>query len=584
MESDDGNCGAHGGDIKCDQQAAAQLVAYAALWHQSEAEAGLGEALLRGEAIDQDDFGGVEAGADQLARQDVTRGIGFAGRRRKANPSFAGEHARIAQKTTGKHVVAGSDHHHRLTAGIERHKPGAISGEIAQTQACIAAPDQIAHLAAGRGAQQQPNVPGPARKAPQRVDDMRVGERPDERERNRAAQTGLQSEHRLAPILERSKRRLGVRQEGPASLGEAHVATDAFEHRRAELLLQEPEATADRRLRTMQPPGSAGEAAEFGNCDEGLDLSDVHRSGILMVRQNIMHLTDGQRQLKFARGEVRTETRAMASQNDKAMAFRALHERRGAFIMPNPWDAGTAKLLTALGFEALATTSLGLANMLGRADSAVTRDEVVANCRDVVAATDLPVNADLENCFAHAPQAAAEAIRLAAEAGAVGGSIEDFTGNAADPIYDLNLAVARVRAAAAVARSLPVPFLLTARAENLIRGRNDMADTISRLQAYEAAGADVLYAPGLRTLAEARDVVAAVKRPVNVVSGWIEPGITAAQLAEAGAKRIGVGGALSRLTLATFIEAARAMRVEGSFVWMRKMASIGELQRMFAGG
>jgi 2-methylisocitrate lyase-like PEP mutase family enzyme len=221
---------------------------------------------------------------------------------------------------------------------------------------------------------------------------------------------------------------------------------------------------------------------------------------------------------------------ALVSQTEKAMAFRALHERPGAFIIPNPWDPGTARLLAALGFEAIATTSLGLANMLGRADSAVTRSEVLANCRDIAAATDLPVNADLENCFAHAPEAAAEAIRLAAEAGAVGGSIEDFTGDAVDSIYDLDLAVARVRAAAEVAHGLPIPFLLTARAENLLHGRNDMADTTRRLQAYEAAGADVLYAPGLRNLAEVRQVVGAVKRPVNVVTGWLDPDITAARL------------------------------------------------------
>jgi 2-methylisocitrate lyase-like PEP mutase family enzyme len=275
---------------------------------------------------------------------------------------------------------------------------------------------------------------------------------------------------------------------------------------------------------------------------------------------------------------------AMLSQTEKAVAFRALHERPGAFIIPNPWDPGTARLLAALGFEAIATTSLGLANMLGRADSAVTRSEVLANCRDIAAATDLPVNADLENCFAHAPEAAAEAIRLAAEAGAVGGSIEDFTGDAVDSIYDLDLAVARVRAAAEVAHGLPIPFLLTARAENLLHGRNDMADTTRRLQAYEAAGADVLYAPGLRNLAEVRQVVGAVKRPVNVVTGWLDPDITAAQLAEAGAKRISVGGALSRLALAAFVDAGRAMQAEGSFAWMREMAPIGEMRRMFAGG
>jgi len=272
----------------------------------------------------------------------------------------------------------------------------------------------------------------------------------------------------------------------------------------------------------------------------------------------------------------------MATQTDKATAFRALHERAGAFIIPNPWDAGTAKLLAAIGFEALATTSLGLANMLGRADSTVTRDEVLANCRDIAAATDLPVNADLENCFAHAPDAAAVTIRLAAEAGMVGASIEDYSGDRAQPIYDLDLAVARVRAAAEMAHSLPVPLLLTARAETLLHGPHDLAEAIRRLLAYEEAGADVLYAPGLRNLAEVRAVTGAVHRPFNVVTGWLDPAITAAQLAEAGAKRISVGGALSRLALAIFVGAGRAMHEQGSFAWMQAMAPVAELRRMFA--
>ncbi len=271
----------------------------------------------------------------------------------------------------------------------------------------------------------------------------------------------------------------------------------------------------------------------------------------------------------------------MRSQTEKALAFRVLHERPGAFIIPNPWDAGTAKLLAALGFEALATTSLGLANMLGRADSVVTRDEVIANCRAIATATDLPVNVDLENCFAHAPEAAADTIRLAAEAGAVGSSIEDYSSDAANPIYDFDLAVARVRAAADAAQALPVPFLLTARAENLLHGGHDIAEAIRRLQAYEAAGADVLYAPGLRDLAEVREVVGSVKRPFNVVTGWLDPAITAAQLAEAGAKRISVGGALSRLALATFVNAGRAMHEQGSFAWMRDMMQVAEMRRMF---
>ena len=270
----------------------------------------------------------------------------------------------------------------------------------------------------------------------------------------------------------------------------------------------------------------------------------------------------------------------MRTQAQKAAAFRALHQRSGAFIIPNPWEAGTAKLLAGLGFEALATTSLGVANMLGRADSKVTRAEVIDNCRVITQATDLPVNADLENCFVHEPDAAAETIRLAAEAGVVGGSIEDYTGDPADPIYDFDLAVARVRAAARIAHALPVPFLLTARAENLIHGRTDMADTIRRLQAYEAAGADVLYAPGLRNLGEVREVVRAVSRPVNVVTGWLNPDITLAQLSDAGAKRISVGGALSRLALATFIDAARAMQQHGSFAWMRDMIGIVELRKL----
>ncbi len=271
----------------------------------------------------------------------------------------------------------------------------------------------------------------------------------------------------------------------------------------------------------------------------------------------------------------------MPTQTEKAATFGELHAQPGAFIIPNPWDAGTARLLATIGFKALATTSLGLANTLGRADSHVTRDEVIANCRLIVEATDLPVNADLENGFADEPEAAAEAIRLAAEAGAVGGSIEDYTGNPAKPFYDFDFAVARVRAAVEAAHSLPVPLLLTARAENLIRGRDDLRDTIRRLQAFEEAGADVLYAPGLRNLGEIREVVHAVNRPVNVVTGWLDPDITLTQLSETGAKRISVGGALSRLVLTTFVKAAQAMQEESSFAWMRDIAPTAQLVGMF---
>jgi 2-methylisocitrate lyase-like PEP mutase family enzyme len=270
---------------------------------------------------------------------------------------------------------------------------------------------------------------------------------------------------------------------------------------------------------------------------------------------------------------------------ERAVAFRALHQRPGAFIIPNPWDAGTARLLASLGFEALATTSLGLANALGRADgvAAVSRNEVLDNCRAISDATDLPVNADLENGYAHEPRAAAEMIRLAAEAGVVGGSIEDATGDPTNPIYEFSLAVERVHAAVEVARSLPVPFMLTARAENLLHGRLDLDDTIRRLQAFERVGAEVLYAPGLRDLATIRTVVSSVTRPVNVVATTIDPSITAAQLAEAGVKRISVGGSLSRLALAAFLQGAREMKDRGGFTWLRDTVSSRELRGIFIG-
>ena len=273
----------------------------------------------------------------------------------------------------------------------------------------------------------------------------------------------------------------------------------------------------------------------------------------------------------------------MRTQAEKAAAFRALHERPGAFIIPNPWDAGTARLLAALGFEALATTSLGLANTLGRPDgaNAVRRSEVLDNCRVIAAATDLPVNADLENGYADEPRAAAEMIRLAAETGVVGGSIEDATGDAARPIYDFALAVERVAAAVEVARSLPVPFVLTARAENLLHGRPDLDDTIRRLQAFEKAGADVLYAPGVRDLSTIRTVASSVGKPLNVVMSAADPALTAAQLAEAGVKRISVGGALSRLALAAFLDGAREMKDSGGFTWVRRTVPSRELKAIW---
>jgi len=275
----------------------------------------------------------------------------------------------------------------------------------------------------------------------------------------------------------------------------------------------------------------------------------------------------------------------MRTQAEKAEAFRALHRRPGAFIIPNPWDAGTARLLASLGFEALATTSLGLANGLGRPDGAgiVSRQEVLENCRVIAGATDLPVSADLENCYADDPREAAQMIRLAGVSGVVGGSIEDATGDPAQPIYDFSLAVERVHAAVEAARSMPFPFTLTARAENLLHGRNDVDDTIRRLQAFERAGADVLYAPGLRDLAAIRTVVSAVSRPVNVVMSAADPSLTLDQLAEAGVKRVSVGGALSRLALAAFLRGAREMKDKGGFTWVRDTVPTRDLKRVFGG-
>lgn len=270
----------------------------------------------------------------------------------------------------------------------------------------------------------------------------------------------------------------------------------------------------------------------------------------------------------------------MTSQLEKAKAFRALHVRPGAFIIPNPWDAGTAKLLAAMGFEALATTSLGLANTFG--GSTVSLDAILDNCRLIAAATELPVSVDLENCGAHEPKRAADAIRRAAEAGAVGGSIEDSTGEQERPIYDFALALERVQAAVEVARSLPIPFTLTARAENLLHGRNDLDDTIKRLQAFEAAGADVLYAPGVHDLATIKTVVASLKKPFNLVMGFADPTLTLPQLAAAGVKRISVGGAMSRYALAAFLMSAREMKENGSFTYVRDMARIKELRDAFA--
>ena len=270
----------------------------------------------------------------------------------------------------------------------------------------------------------------------------------------------------------------------------------------------------------------------------------------------------------------------MRTQVEKGRLFRELHQRPGILILPNPWDAGTAKLLASVGFEALATTSLGMSNALGRSDGEgfVSRAELLENCRIIAEATDLPVNADLENGYADDPQEAATILRDAAEMGVVGGSIEDWSG---ERIYDFSHAVERVAAGAEMARSLPVPFTFVARAENLIRGRPDLDDTIKRLQAFEKAGADVLYAPGLRDLETMRTVVQAIGKPLNVVMSAADPALTAAEMEAVGVKRLSVGGALSRLALAAFMKGAREMKEEGGFSWVRDAMPTTDLKAVF---
>ena len=271
----------------------------------------------------------------------------------------------------------------------------------------------------------------------------------------------------------------------------------------------------------------------------------------------------------------------MRTQAEKGSAFRALHERDGAFIIPNPWDVGTARLLAHLGFEALATTSAGYAFSVGQRDNTIGRDRMMAHVAAIVSATDLPVSADLENGFGDDPETVAATIRLAAAAGLVGGSIEDATNRSDDPIYAHELAVERVRAAARVARSLPFPFTLTARAENYLVGRPDLKDTIKRLQAYQEAGADVLYAPGLASKGDIAAVVSSVDRPVNVVMGLRGVQLSLAALAEIGVKRVSVGSALSRAALGAFLRAAQEMRQHGTFSFADVAVSYQEISAMF---
>ena len=271
-----------------------------------------------------------------------------------------------------------------------------------------------------------------------------------------------------------------------------------------------------------------------------------------------------------------------ASQIEKANTFRGLHERPGAFVIPNPFDAGTARILAGLGFEALATTSAGCAFGLGRADGAITRDEALAHARAIVDATPLPVSADLENGYDDAPDGVALTVKLAAEAGLCGCSIEDASGRAEQPIYDFSHAVERIVAAVEAARGLPFPFTLTARAENFLHGRPDLDDTIRRLQAFEAAGADVLYAPGLREEGAIRTVCASLSKPVNVIMGLTGAAFSVEQLAGFGVRRISLGSALARAAFGEFLRAAEEVRQRGTFSFAERAASFKEIERFMA--
>jgi len=273
----------------------------------------------------------------------------------------------------------------------------------------------------------------------------------------------------------------------------------------------------------------------------------------------------------------------MASQADKGRAFRALHEQKQCFIIPNPWDVGSARILEGLGFSALATTSGGFANSTGRLDGQPGRDAVLEHAAALARATNLPISADLEDGFGAAPEVVAETIRRAAAAGIVGGSIEDYTGQRDAPLYDIERAAERVHAAAEAARGLDFPFTLTARAENFFRGRPDLADTIQRLQAYQEAGADVLFAPALRSREDLATVLREIDRPLNVLGGI--GGIASLSLAdyqELGVRRISVGSLLSTVAYGALINAASELKDQGTFGFTSELVRARELRNLLA--
>lgn len=274
----------------------------------------------------------------------------------------------------------------------------------------------------------------------------------------------------------------------------------------------------------------------------------------------------------------------MLTQAEKGAAFVKLHRETGTFLIPNPWDVGSARLLEHLGFEALATSSAGYAFSIGKPDNAVGREAMMAHAAAIAAATDLPVSIDLENGFGDSPKIVAETIRLAAATGAVGGSIEDATERTEDPLYDRGLAVERIKAAAEVGRGLPFPFMLTARAENYLVGKPDLKDTIERLQLYQEAGADVLYAPGLTNKDDIATLVNSVDRPVNLLMGLKGVQLNMIEVAALGVKRVSVGSGLARCALGAFMRAASEMRRYGKFSFADDAVDFRTLNSIFAEG
>jgi 2-methylisocitrate lyase-like PEP mutase family enzyme len=269
-----------------------------------------------------------------------------------------------------------------------------------------------------------------------------------------------------------------------------------------------------------------------------------------------------------------------ATQIEKAARFRALHEGPGAFIIPNPWDVVSARILAGLGFQALATSSAASAGTLGRRDGGLTRDQALAHARLIVDATGLPVSADLERGFGDAPEVVAETVRLAAEAGLVGCTIEDSTGNPERPLYDEKLAVERIAAGAEAARALPFPFLLTARAHNFLYAAPSLADTIRRLQAFEKAGAEVLFAPGLPDIASVRAVCSALTKPFNFMVGIPGKSFSVAELAAAGVRRISLATSLYRAAMSGLLDAVREVQTSGTFGFVERCATTAELNRI----